>query len=1281
MGCYDTIKHALFEGFQLTEDEYRKKFRQTKKCPGETYKEYITKLDRYLDKWVELAECDTEVDDLKELILKEQVLENLPPDLAIYVKDRRPKTSKEIGEIATTYYQARSGQRAFSQGERSGAKNQPRKSETSSKEEKGGYARLSEEEKNKLRAAGLCFKCKQKGHRASECPSSVRNKKERVGAVRANSKVEPHSQRLDKLCKVCEKKQFSDIVSVKIDGKVVTALRDSGCSGIMVSADLVPKEKMQAKMKQTTMAEKGMKKDCHTAIMHIDSPYFKADTEVTVLDDPICPVLIGKWYGVEENRKLTPVFPVRDPSWYKDEVGAVSTRAQEKENSKPTQDEHAREVKIGKFSPTDLRKAQKEDPSLRKIRQFAEKAEEVHGIRYEYKDDILYRISRDKDGCQARQVVVPKSMRKEVLTVGHDLPTAGHLGIKKSSDRIRREFWWPGCGMDIKRHCQSCDVCQRTTPKGRVKHAPLGKMPVVDTAFKRVAVDLIGPIKPMSEDKKQYILVMIDYNTRYPEAVALKDIKAETVTEALFEMWSRLGIPDEVVTDQGSQFSGELMREVNKLLDIKHHMTTPFHPMANGLVEKMNGSLKSMLRKLSLEQPEKWPSFLPSLLFAYREAPHESLLFSPFELLFGRAVKGPMQILRKIWTDDKSEKEEESPIGYVIDLRSRIEETCKIARENLAKASQKQKLHFDRKAKKRTLDVGSKVLLLLPIKKNKLQLSWRGPYKVVERLNDLDYRIQIGKKTKVYHINLLKEYVERDKVSTQNSNVGHSDEEDELETESVAVVIDESQIITEEFCDIPTLQTMQTENIEDIHFSDKLTARQKKEAKEICAGQKKVWSDVPSTTQLETCEIKVTEKRPVYVRPRPVPHALVDTVEKEVDQMLKLGVIEPACSPYNNPIVLVKKKEGSYRFCADMRRLNDVTEFDGEPLTDVDHLFSSLGKAKYFSKLDLTKGYWSIPIDEKDKEKTAFTTTKGQFQYKNMCFGLKSAAGVFNRMMRKLLIPLKRKDVHHFMDDILIASETWEEHMEALKAVVDRLAQANLSAKPSKCFIGFSELPYLGHEIGAGKRWPEADKIEKVRSASLPETKKELRSFLGLSGFYRQYIKDYSEVALPLTDMTKKKLPEKLKWSHEAEQSFKTLKEKVCQKPVLSMPDFDKPFVLRTDASNRAVGAVLMQEKEGILHPIAYQSRKLNEAESRYSTVEKECLASVWAIAKFERFLYGTKFVLETDHQPLKGLQKQPSNPRLMRWSLFLQNHDFVVKVIPGRDNHGADYLSRARYD
>ena len=1296
---YETIKSALFEGFQLTAEQYRTKFRAMRKDGKDSYKEFVTKAERCLKKWIELDGCQRDVDGLTDLMLREQVLQVMPVELAVHVKDRKPRSAKEIGQIATEYEQNRSNLKGPPlRPKHPGNKNAGNKSDSDDppKNALGKLPPPSKEEKEKLKATGCCYICRVKGHMASTCPDAPK-KKGTCLAIGDRTNLAEQPADLNQLCTDCKEKKFPESVYVRVNGEKVVAMRDSGCNSIVVASRLIRDDQYIEGSKKIYLADKKMSKNCPLAIVHIDSPYFCCETEVVAMDNPIYDVLIGKHFGTNGNKVKTPMFPIREPSWYGEptepQCAAVTTRAEarrEEADSAP-EDERKKKKKIkepsilGVESREEFITAQQQDPSLEKLRESADKGEIKGGKKMIYRNGILYQSSLDKRGEETLRAVIPKSLRNKVMTYGHEHPMAGHLGQKRTEERIRREFWWPACSVDIKRHCLSCDACQRTAPKHLTKKVPIGKMPIFDTAFKRVAVDIIGPITPMAESKHQYILTMIDYATRYPEAVPLKNIKAETVADALWNFWTRLGVPESVLSDNGSQFTCELMKEVERLLKIKHKVCAVFHPSGNGLCERMNGCLKSMLRKLCIDQPKKWDTFIPALLFAYRETPQDSLGFSPFELLYGRTVRGPMQILRQIWTEDDVSDDERTTAEYVINLRNKMEETCKLASENLGKAAKRQARYYNRKAKPRSLAEGTQVLILLPSKSNKLEMTWQGPYVVENKLNDYDYRVKSGSKAKIYHINLLKEYVSRDQfcntanVAVLEELIGADDEE-----ETVAVVIEEDETMREASHDldhqkhVPTLQTKRTETIADIHFCEKLAKNQLEEAKAVCQEYEKNLSDVPLTTNLTTCQIKLSTDQPVYVRPRPIPHALVKNVEDEVEEMQKLGVIEPACSPYNSPIVMVKKKSGEYRFCADLRALNDVTVFDGEPLTDVEHLFQSLGKAKYFSKLDLTKGYWAIPIDEEDRDKTAFTTSKGQFRWVNLPFGLKTASGIFNRFMRKLLGPLHRQDVHHFMDDILIATETWEEHMEALRAVLGRLAEANIAAKPSKVYIGYDQLPFLGHEIGAGQRWPETEKIEKIVDAPYPSTKKQLRSFLGLCSFYREYIPSFSTLSAPLTDLTKKNVPEKITWNAEAERSFIEMKTRISQRPVLRMPDHEKDYVLRTDASDRGLGAVLLQEHEGKLHPVAFQSKKLQGAEARYATVEKECLATVWAVQKFERFLYGRKFILETDHQPLKCLQKTPTNPRLIRWALQLQPYEYNIRVIPGRDNVGADFMSRA---
>ena len=240
-------------------------------------------------------------------------------------------------------------------------------------------------------------------------------------------------------------------------------------------------------------------------------------------------------------------------------------------------------------------------------------------------------------------------------------------------DRVLTEFFWPGVCGDVSRFCKSCDICQRTIQKGRVTKVSLGKLPLIDTPFKRVAVDIVGPIEPRSERKSRYILTMIDYATRYPEAVALPGIETERVAEALMEMFSRVGIPDEMLTDCGSQFTTEVMKEVSRLLSLQQLTTAPYHPICNGLIERFHMTLKQMLLRMCAERPKDWNKYLPALLFTMREVPQESLGFSPFGLMYGRNVKGPMAILRELWSGEAPDEQVLSTCQYIKELRDRLD--------------------------------------------------------------------------------------------------------------------------------------------------------------------------------------------------------------------------------------------------------------------------------------------------------------------------------------------------------------------------------------------------------------------------------------------------------------------------------------------------------------------------------------------------------------------------------------------------------------------------------
>ena len=313
-------------------------------------------------------------------------------------------------------------------------------------------------------------------------------------------------------------------------------------------------------------------------------------------------------------------------------------------------------------------------------------------------------------------------------------------------------------------------------------------------------------------------------------------------------------------------------------------------------------------------------------------------------------------------------------------------------------------------------------------------------------------------------------------------------------------------------------------------------------------------------------------------------------------------------------------------------------------------------------------------MDEGSREKTAFTTPFGLNEFEVMPFGLHSAPATFQRMINHVL-----RDCHGFarayIDDIVIFSSSWEEHLDHLRKVLNCLQEANLTIKMSKCQFGRSEVHYLGHVIGGGKVKPDPQKLNAVRDYLTPTSKKEVRAFLGLAGYYRRFVSHFTTIAEPLTELTKGKNPDKVKWTDNCEAAFRKLKELLTTPPVLKVIEPDKPYILQTDASELGLGAVLSQlEDNGEEHPVAFASRKLLPREKNYFIIEKECLAIVWSLQVFHVYLFGQKFIVETDHQPLSWLEN--TNQCLTRWALGVQPYCLEIRHRRGSMNKNADGLS-----
>lgn len=410
----------------------------------------------------------------------------------------------------------------------------------------------------------------------------------------------------------------------------------------------------------------------------------------------------------------------------------------------------------------------------------------------------------------------------------------------------------------------------------------------------------------------------------------------------------------------------------------------------------------------------------------------------------------------------------------------------------------------------------------------------------------------------------------------------------------------------------------------------------------------------------------------------PLSPARQKLVNEELDRMLELGIVEPSKSDWSSPILLLDKPDGSRRFCVDFRKVNQVSKKDAYPLPMVSTILDRLRGARYLSSLDIKSAYWQIPLEENSKEKTAFTIPgRGLFQFNTMPFGLSNAPATWQRLVDNVLGVDLEPFVFVYLDDIIAVTPTFEQHLQVLSEIFTRVREAKLTLNKDKCKFCLTELRYLGYIVGEKGLRVDPDKVKSILELPVPKNQKEVRQFCGTAGWYRRFIPNFASRMYPLTTLLKKR--QKFDWNSEAQSAFEDIRSCLVSSPVLSCPDFNKPFTIACDASNVGVGAVLSQDADEGEVVVAYGSRTLSRQEQNYSTTERECLAVIWAVERFRPYIEGTKFKIITDHYSLLWLNnlKDPQG-RLARWALRLQPYDFELVHRKGKENVVADLLSRA---
>lgn len=454
---------------------------------------------------------------------------------------------------------------------------------------------------------------------------------------------------------------------------------------------------------------------------------------------------------------------------------------------------------------------------------------------------------------------------------------------------------------------------------------------------------------------------------------------------------------------------------------------------------------------------------------------------------------------------------------------------------------------------------------------------------------------------------------------------------------------------------------------------DHLNSEEKYSVLKICENYNDIFylkNDKLLATDIIKHSIKLTDPTPVVTKMYRFPEVLKPEVDKQINKMLKEEIIRPSLSPYNSPLWIVPKKmdasgKRKWRIVIDYRKLNNITVGDTFPIPNIEEILDQLGHSTYFTTLDLYSGFHLIKMSEKDIPKTAFSTP----------IGLKNAPSTFQRVMNTALAGLQGNQCFVYLDDIVIYASTIEEHTKKLISVFDRLRKNKLLLQPDKCEFMRKEVAYLGHLINEKGISPQPNKITAITNYPVPKTQKNIKQFLGLVGYYRRFIKDFSKIARPLTKLLRK--DQEFIWSEGQQTAFEFFKNALISKPILQFPDFTKEFILTTDASQYAIGAILSQGELGKDLPIAYASRTCNKAEINYSTIEHELLAIVWAVQHFRPYLFGRKFTIVTDHRPLTWLFNcKNQNSRLLRWRLKLEEYDYIIKYKPGNKNQ-VDALSR----
>ena len=776
------------------------------------------------------------------------------------------------------------------------------------------------------------------------------------------------------------------IVNIEIAGKRISMLLDSGTQVSVIRSDLLPEDYYVSNNIIRQVKLLGAFGDAVSAdIMEIEAKIAKADEEgvsnhfYTSLNIAVCDQLNGDigllsvsdYHLLNDNTSFIPNVKVVP------NVGRLCLDcrnvdvAELIENNLVSDNDLVNVALGGKFDnksilPIDLKgesyekfkEDQLNDSSL--INCWKVAANEDKEFMINDVDGLLYHKDQF-GGVDIFQLVIPEIKRQVIITAAHDSTWSLHFGSIKTIQRIKAYFYWPSIVHDVRRYVSSCEKCQkraRITKRDRVpiKHVLHNMNP-----FEHVSIDLIGPLEPKSSSGHQYIICLIDSATRWVEALPLKTLTAKEACDALLLMFSRIGLPKVLVSDNATNLVSGLNKELYKRIGVKMRNSTPLHPEGNSLVERWNQSLKKMLHHVvTSDRPRDWHLSLPFLLWAYRELPNETTGLSPFQLVYGRMIRGPLAILRDHWSMNKdidSTPQNLNTAKYLDKLQQDLANALALADDNCNTAQDRYVNYYNKTAKHKEFEIGEQVLVLLPSSTNKLVSEWIGPATVVGIVSNYGYRIALNTGAiRILHANNLRKFVTR--------------------INAVGVIYDEDKDFGSiECCPPVNLNKDEQETIEAIKNVDlsHLDVQKAKQLRELLYKHRFVFNNRPGTCNVEPHEINLVEGfKPKALKPYRIPEVLKNEVDKQIKQLLEDGKIKESSSCFAHPIVCVAKPNGDVRMCTDLRYVNSGTIRDAYPMPLGEDLLLKICPANFITTLDCTAGYWQIPVKASDTYKTTF---------------------------------------------------------------------------------------------------------------------------------------------------------------------------------------------------------------------------------------------------------------------------------------------------------------------